>query len=1126
MSKIARSSLVLLSLALAVVTLPTLPATAQSTSTTELLRFPDLHGDTVAFVYAGDIWVASDDGGLARRVTSHPGLELFPKFSPDGQWIAFTGQYEGDEQVYVVPTAGGAPQQLTYYPAEGPLPPRWGYDHQVYGWTPEGDGVLFRSMRYGFDLTDTQLFTVSVEGGLPVPLPMPVSGAGDFSPDGTKMIYTPLTRDFRSWKRYAGGWAQDLWIFDLETYDTTRVTDDARSDRDPMWIGDKVYFASDRDGTLNLYSYDTASGATEKLTDSTVWDVRWPSASPDGRIVYELDGELEIFDLASNGSRRLAIQVPTDALPTRPEHISVAANIESMDLSPKGERALLVARGDVFTVPIENGPIRNLTHSSDAHDKGAAWSPDGRTIAFISDMSGEEEIYLVEQNGRGEPRRLTRGHDRMLFTPEWSPDGDMLAFSDKTGKLFAVDVESGDERVVVESRGGIIGDYTWSPHGGHLAFSLPDPSGFSSIYVWSRGDGEVHRLTGELWNEYSPTWDPSGDFLYYLSDRGFAPQIGSFEWNYVVDRETGIYAMALREDVENPFPLESDEVTIEGEDDEDGEGDDDADADEEQEADSDDDGEEDAESEEAHIRIDFEGISDRVVKIPVELENYYALAAVPGHLVFVPGGAFYYGRGPDVPFTIKLYSIEDEKQIDYVSGAIQNFALSADGKKMLLQRGGSNLELLDIAPGGADSAKKLDLGNLSVLRDPRQEWGQIFDEVWRRFRDYFYVENLHGYDWEALRERYRPLLAHVGHRSDLNYVISEMIGELNVGHAYITGGDYEIPERPSVALPGARFELDESSNRYRLAEIYPGQNEEDKYRSPLRQLGVDASPGDYVLAIDGVEIDGSDNPYRELRYKADRQVALTVNSRPSMDGAREVVYEPITEENSLIYLDWITDNRRKVTEMSDGRLGYLHIPDMGPDGIYEFIKHFYGQLRKDGMVIDVRNNGGGNVSAMIIERLRRELLAMTYPRDVDYVSPYPNQVFHGHLVCLMNENSASDGDIFPAMFKAADLGPVIGKRSWGGVIGITNRGTLIDGGGVNVPEFGFVSPEGDWIIEGYGVEPDIVVENDPKSLIEGRDPQLERGVEMLLQMIREDPRELAAPAPDPVRTEEALREQP
>ena len=1073
---------------------------ASASAQTKLLRFPDIHADQVVFTYAGDLWLAPVAGGEARRLTTHPGLEVFAKFSPDGRFIAFTGQYDGDEQIYVVPSAGGAPRQLTFYPARGPLAPRWGYDNQVYGWTPDGAAILYRSWRDGWGMSGSRLFTVASGGGLPVALPMPKAGAGDFSPDGERAVYSPLFRDFRTWKRYQGGWSQDLYIFDLESHELVQVTDHARSDRDPMWVGEVIYFSSDRDGTLNLYAYDVASKDTSQLTHNETWDVRWPSADEDGRIVYELNGQLQVLDAPSGTVTPLDIRVPTDALPKRPARIAVADNIESFGLSPKGERALFVARGDVFTAPIEKGPTRNLTKSSGAHDKWASWSPDGKQIAFLSDEDGEEEIFLVSQDGSGEARQLTRGGHAMRYRPRWSPDGKRIAFSDKEGRIYVVTVETGEQVEAANDRHGQVSDYQWSPQGGYLAFTLSDDSGFGSIYIWSVSDGNLRRITGEYFNEFIPAWDPAGDYLYYLSDRQFQPQIGSFDWNYLVDRETGIYALALRKDVSHPFPPESDEVSVEQEEPEE-------EKEEERVEEKD---------EPSYITIDFDGLGDRVARVPVEDDNYTALAANKGHILYVRGAPFYYGREADTQPSLRLYSLEDRKESVLAEG-ISGFALSSDGEKVLVRQG-NELNLYDTAPDGNGSKKTVSTAGLYVDRDPRQEWNQIFHEVWRRYRDFFYVSNLHGYDWDDLLYRYRPLLEHVGHRSDLNYVIGEMTSELSVSHAYIAGGDYEVPDRPQVALPGARFELDDASGRYRIVKILRGHNEEDRYRSPLTEIGVNVSEGDYVLAIDGAELSPDESPYKHLVHKSDRPVVLTVNDRPQIEGSRDVSVNPITSETSLIYLDWVNGNRRKVTESTGGRVGYLHVPDMGSNGIREFIKWYYGQIRKEGLVVDVRSNGGGNVSQMLIERLKRELLATGFSRNNETVTTWPYVVFHGHMVSILDENSASDGDIFPAMFRQAGLGPLIGKRSWGGVIGITNRGTLIDGGSVNVPEFGFASVDGEWIIEGHGVEPDIEVENDPKSVIEGRDPQLERAIAEVMRRIEAEPKKLPERPAPPVKT--------
>ena len=1082
-----------------------MPAAAQ----TKLLRFPDIHGDRVVFSYAGDLWLASTAGGLATRLTAHPGLELFPRFSPDGSRIAFTGQYDGDEQVYVIPASGGVPLQLTYYPARGPLAPRWGYDNQVYDWSPDGQAVLFRSLRYSTDLSDSRLFLASADGGLPVPLPMPESGAGDLSPDGTRVVYSPLFRDFRTWKRYEGGWAQELYIFDRETHVVERVTTHRRADRDPMWIGNAIYFTSDRDGTLNLYSYDLASRETTQLTDSDTWDVRWPGDDGANRIVYELNGELEIYTIDAGTSRAISITVPGDGLAMRPARVSAAGLIEDAELSPKGERALFVARGDVFTAPIENGPTRNLTRSSSAHDRWARWSPDGRRVAYVSDATGEDEIWLVAQDGSGEPEQLTSGGQAMLYAPAWSPTGKHLAYGDKDGRLHVIDVETKEVVEVADEARGPLRDYVWSPRGGYLAFSMTDPTEFSSIWVWSLADRALHRITDELFHEWNPAWDPDGDYLYYLSDRQFAPQLGSFEWNYLVDRETGIYALALRKDVEHPLPPESDEVEVTADDDE---ADEDAGDDTRTDAAEDAAGDGDSDGEEA-IAIEFDGLSRRVVRLPVTFDNYVGLSGADDGVFFIRGGAQYYGRGGDVQPALQRFTFEDRDTTTIASG-IGGYAVSRDGGKVLVREGGG----WNVYPAGGGDATAVSTRGLMVDRVPAEEWAQIFDEVWRRFRDFFYVENMHGYDWKALRDRYRPLLEHVAHRSDLNYVIGEMVAELNVSHAYIAGGDWETPARPQVALPGAVFELDPVSDRYRIAEIFGGHNEEPRYRAPLTEIGVDARVGDYVLAIDGEELLGSESPYRVLRHRADRPVRLTLNDEPTFEGAREVAFTPVTEERSLRYLAEVEANRRKVSELTDGRVGYLHIPDMGAQGIQEFVKWFYGQVRKEGLVIDVRGNGGGNVSQMLIERLGRRVLGTSFARTYDTPGTYPAVAFHGHLVCILDEDSASDGDIFPYRFREAGLGPLIGKRSWGGVIGITSHGPLLDGGSVNVPQFGTNGADGSWVVENVGVEPDIEVENDPRSVIAGRDPQLERAVEEVLRMMREDPKALPERPAPPVKT--------
>lgn len=1086
-------------------------------SQTKLLRFPDIRGDKVVFTYGGDLWTAPAAGGSATHLTSHPGVEVFGKFSPDGKWIAFTGQYDGDEQVYVIPTSGGEPRQLTFYPSRGPLPPRWGWDNQVFGWSKDGKRIFFRSLRDSWSLPIARLYSVSVDGGPTEPLPMPTAGSGDFAPSGTEMVYSPQSRDFRSEKRYSGGQANQLYIFDMKTNAAKRITEGPRPTRDAMWIGDTIFFNSDRDGHFNLYAYSVSGGKTTQVTTNKQYDVRWPSSDNEDQIVYELNGELQVLDTKSRKSTPISINVPDEGIARRPSRVPVGSLIESYNLSPKGERVLISARGDIFTAPIEKGPSRNLTHSSGAHDKWPSWSPDGSQIAFISDLSGEEELYLQVQDGSKPAEQITRGGSAMRYQPEWAPDGKRIAFGDKDGKVYILTMADRKVTEIADSPLGQVRDYTWSPRGNYLAFTMPNENQFQSVYIWSAADNQVRRVTDNYFNSYNPAWDPQGNYLYYLSDREFLPQISNIEFNYATNRPTYIYAVTLKKDGKHPFPPESDEVTV-------SKGDDApkpaaspaaSPTDKPAEGEAKPEAAAAAPKPPATLVIDFDGISNRVTRVPLGADNYGGLSAKTGHLIYVVRGATYYGRQGDRNASLRIYAIKDRKETTLTED-IRGYVLSDDGNKLLVGQG-PGFNLYDATPTGERSRKAVSTSGLYVDRVPAEEWNQIFNEVWRRYRDWFYVSNMHGYDWVALREQYKPLLKYVAHRSDLNYVIQEMISELTVQHAYIDGGDFNIPSRPRSGLPGARFELDVQAGRYRISKIFAGENEEDLYRSPLTEVGVNASVGDYVLAIDGEELKATDDPYRLLRNKGDNPVQLTVNKTPTMQGARTVSYRPILDEQNLIYLDWVNGNREKVSKATGGRVGYIHIPDMGANGIREFIKWYYPQLQKEGLVVDVRANGGGNVSRMLIERLRRKLLGLNYSRTNDTAATYPDGVFIGPMVALLDENSASDGDIFPSMFREAGLGPLIGKRSWGGVVGITNRGQLIDGGVVNVPESGLASKTGQWIIEGYGVDPDIEVDNDPQSVINGKDPQLERAITEIMTKLKQPVKLPGKPAP-PVKT--------
>jgi tricorn protease len=1074
---------------------------------TKLLRFPDIHDNRIVFTYGGDLWLVNASGGAASRLTAHPGVEVFAKFSPDGKWIAFTGQYDGDEQVYVIPSEGGEPRQLTFYPARGPLAPRWGYDNQVYGWSNDGRYVMFRSLRDSWALPLSRLYRVPVDGGPSEPLPMPVSGAASYSPGGNQLVYSPQARDFRTEKRYSGGQANELYIFDTETHAAKRITEGPRASRDPMWIGKEIYFDSDRDGHFNLYGYDTGTGKTTQVTRNTTWDVRWPSTDRDRRIVYELNGELNVLDVKTGKSAHIAIHVPDDGVNRRASYVSAANFIEQADLSPKGERVLFAARGDIFSAPVEKGPTRNLTHSPGAHDKWPTWSPDGSRIAFLSDSSGEEEIYVVAQDGTSPPEKITSGGHAFRYQPQWSPDNQQIAFSDKDGRLWVASLANHTAKEIAHSTEGEIRDYDWSPGGGYLAFSINDPSGFSALYIWSAKEDKPRRVTSGTFNEDTPAWDPGGDYLYFFANHEFQPQISQIEFDFATNRSRGIFALALRKDVKNPFPVESDEVAIK--------------KDEPAKEDAKSKDEKDKKPEQPKDKgIDFDGLEQRVTRVPLDANNYFGLAVKSDALVYGVFAAPYYGRPAALKSTLRIFAFKDRKETT-LADDITSWRLSRDGSKALVHQAQA-WNVYDATPATTTPApvankKTVSTAGLMLEKVPNEEWKQIFDEVWRRYRDFFYAPNMHGYDWEAVRQRYSQLLPDVAHRSDLNYVIGEMIAELTVQHAYIVGGDMELPPRPHAGLPGARFEIDANSGRYRIAKIFQGQNEEENYRSPLTEVGVDARTGDYVLAVNGEELTAKQDIYQLLRHAGDGPVQLTLNATPTLTGARKVTYKPIASESDLLYLDWVAGNRKRVDELSHGRIAYMHLPDMGQAGIREFIKWYYPQLRKEALLIDDRANGGGNVSRMVIGRLTRKLMGVDYSRTIATPSVYPDSVFIGPKAVLLDANSASDGDIFPWMFHTAGLGPLIGERSWGGVVGITDHGPLMDGGTVNVPEFAYAKADGEWAVEGHGVDPDIVVENDPKSVIEGHDPQLERGVAELLRALEKSNPKLPEHAPYPVK---------
>ncbi|MDR2170397.1 MAG: PDZ domain-containing protein [Planctomycetaceae bacterium] len=1123
---------------------------------TKLFRFPDIHNEIVVFCYGGDIWKANisysspSNYTEAVRLTAHEGQEVFPKISPDGKWIAFTGQYDGDEQVYVIPISGGIPRQLTFYPAAGPLTPRWGYDNLVYGWTPDGKNILFRSLRDSNHVTELgTLYTVPLDGGLPKKIGIPTAGAGDFSPDGSKIVYSPLFRDFRSWKRYEGGWTQYLAIFDLKTKETTRLDNNPRTEREPIWINDKIYFTSDRTGSMNLYEYNIKTTKITQLTNEKIWDVRWASGDQiTKQIIFELGGELVVFETdatkitpSRKRQNKLTIKAPHDGLAMRPARIKVNKNIESYAAAPnegiaKG-RSAVIARGDLFVLPVDKGFVKNLTNTSNAHDREAAFSKDGSKIAFISDNTyanlppdqkskkqiinsptspeTEDHIYIIDPKGEKHQELIA---DASNFTGRltglnFSPDGKFVSVNDSKANLYIIaidDVDDYKKGIAFKVATGKYGDTpraAWSPCGGYIAYVKLDKFDISSIYVWNVKTKTETKITNQLFDVSEPTWSPNGDYLYYLSVREFAPQISSVEWNFAGNRNVGIFALALRKNVKNPF---APQFENENEEDEKTKTDN-AKTEETKNNDKKDNDKKDTKVVKP-TEIDFDGLAERAIRVPVEADNISGLSVTEKYLVYVKRGAQFYGRESDRKPQIFLFDVKERKEKVLVENA-GGYAISPDGKRLIYNEGG--LKTIEVKPDAKPSSLPVD--KMYADSVPAEEWQEIYREVWRKFRDYFYVSNMHGYDWRELGERYWALLPYVAHRSDLNYVISELISELNVGHAYIQGGDFVLPERPKFGLAGCRFELDEQVNLYKIAKIFDGENEESKYRSPLREVGVDARVGDYVLAIDGVLLRGGDNPYALLRNRVD-PVTLTLNDKPEFEGSRKTTYKPIENEGNLIYLDFVTKCRETVDKATNGKVGYLHIPDMSAPGAYEFLKWYYPQIRKEGLIVDVRSNGGGNISQWIIMRMNQKLLGTRFGGVDESPDAYPALARHGHQVCLISETSASDGDIFPYYFREAGLGILIGKRTWGGVVGISPRGQLLDGGIAFVPLNGTNDKNGNWVIEGKGVTPNIEVDNDPKSMIEGKDLQLERGIIEIMKKIKNDPVKWPSWPKHPIKT--------
>jgi tricorn protease len=1065
---------------------------AQPTSEARLLRFPAIHGDQIVFTYAGDLYSVPASGGVARKLTNDVGVEIFARFSPDGQWLAFTGQYDGNTEVYVMPAGGGIPKRLTITATveRDDVSDRMGPNNIVMGWRDDRT-ILFRSRMIEPNSFKGQLFTVSIDGGLAEQLPLPRGGFASYAPDRKRLAYNQVFREFRTWKRYRGGQADDISIYDFDTKQTTKVASSPAQDIIPMWSGNRIYFLSDRDERqrMNLYSYDLTTRETRQLTTFTEFDVKFPSLG-DHAIVFENGGYLYRYNLASGSVTKVTVQINADLVSGRGGLIDVSRSVTNFEISPDGSRALFGSRGDVFTVPAKHGPTRNLTRSPGVHERNSKWSPDGKWISFVSDATGEDEIYLQAQDGLTPAVRLTTGGDVYKYQPVWSPDSRKLLWSDRKQRLQYIDIESKAVTVVAQATAFEITQYDWSPDSRWIAFARPEEKQMTTIYLYALETKQTTPVTDGWFSSTSPSFSSDGQYLLFVSNRSLNPTYSQTEWNHAYSDMAKIYLLTLANDTKSPFAPKSDEVKpAVGE-----------------EKPKDDRKKDDAKN---PMKVDLEGIQTRIAVLPISPAGY-------GNIQTVGEKVFYVRRGSkdDKPVLL-MYDFAKEKETEL--GNVNGFEISADGKKMLVSTEGNAYAIIDLPSAKIDTKDRLNLSDLKVQLDRQAEWNQIFNETWRQMRDFFYDPGMHGVDWTAVRERYKVLVPFVSHRIDLTYVLGEMIGELNVGHAYVGGGDYPKPERIPLGLLGAKVSRDGVSGYYRIDRILKGQNWDRALRSPLTEIGVNVREGDYILAVDGVPTRSMTNLFDALIGKAGKQVTLTVNAQPKEPGSRSAVVVPTGDEQPLYYFDWVEGTIAKVSKATNGRVGYIHIPDMGVPGLNEFVKYYYPQLRKDALIIDVRGNGGGNVSPQIIERLRREAAMVGISRNAT-PSFDPGGTHVGPKVMLIDEFSASDGDIVAYRFKHYKMGPVVGKRSWGGVVGIRGSLPLLDGGSLNRPEFSRYDLEGkEWIMEGYGVEPDIIVENDPAKEFAGEDQQLNKGIDLALEALRLSPPKLAPPPPYPKR---------
>jgi tricorn protease len=1069
-----------------------LPAAAQHL----LMRYPTIHDNTIVFEAAGNLWKVNRHGGTAIRLTSEKGYDEMPRFSPDGKTIAFTGQYEGNTDVYTIPAEGGQAQRMTFHSDVTTDPPkRWGPDNMVIGFTPNGKHIVFLSRRDTPNSWYAQLFEMPAQGGLPTQLPVPKGGTLSFNADGSKMAYNRIFRNFRNWKDYYGGLAQDIWIYNFKTHKVKRVTHWKGTDTFPMWYKHKIYFASDRgpDRTLNIWVYSPGSKKFHEVTHFKTYDVDWPSLGNNG-IVFTDGGHLYVLDLPSEKLHRIKVDVPDDGKHTRARIVDAHKTMQDFAIAPNGKRGLFAARGDVFTVPEQHGATRNLTRTSGAREQHPAWSPNGQWVAYVTDESGESEIAIEPAGGLKKPTQLTRLKDVYLHEPVWSPGSKRIAFSGSNNTLYYVDVHSHKVTKVDQDKRAAIRDYHWSPDGRWLAYSKNNASHVSQIYLYNVANHKSAKIGNGRNDDRDPTFGPKGKYLFFISKRHENPTFSETEFNIATLKMDGIYVATLNKKTESPFPPRTDKGAKRKK----------------------------GQSSHKHkhkswqpgaikpIHIDLKGLMSRAVPVAIPSADIHNLTVAHGRIYYVTTPPFTY-NGPLAGAKAKLHAYDIDKRKDHtLVDDLDGYALAADGSR-LIYRHGKHYTIRNAAPDKKKHEHKLDMSHMKVRIDPRAEWNEIYHQAWRLYRDMFYNPKMNGRDWDKIGKRYAKLLPLAGSREDINYLVGQMIASLSNSHTYVFGGDRGMDkETHRTGLLGVDFGLNQSAGRYYFKRIHPGDNTRPGYRSPLTEPGVDVKQGDYLLAVNGVPLKAPTDPYKLFVDTAGEDVVLTVADNASGANKRHVTVKTIDNEMKVRLKAWIDHNRAYVNKRSAGKIGYIYLSDMGRLGMNQFIRQFYTQLGKQALIIDDRWNGGGNIDPIVLERLRRKLVGMMTTR-LRAPKTEPSRLMYGYMATLINHYSASDGDIFPFYFRKYGLGPLIGTRTWGGVRGYFGDNELLDGGELVVSRFSLYGLHSNWVMENHGVEPDIKVDALPGDRMGGKDAQIDTAIHYLMKKIKANPPKLPPP---------------